>query len=511
MANSKAIAKNTAFLYIRMFLVVGVTLYTSRIVLEQLGASDYGIYSLVGGIVAMLAFFRGAMANATRRYLSFDIGKGDFERLKKTFSATLTIHIGIALIVLVLAETIGLWYVKNKMVFPENRQYAVHFVYQFSVFTFLLNIIQVPYDALIQARERMKVYALVSILEAFLKLGVVFLLVYFGSDKLITYAILTFIVALVIRMIYQLYCRKQFAESKYHFEYDKVYFKELMSYTGWNLFGSFAAMVRGQGNNIILNLFFGTVVNAAYGITSQVQNAVHMFVSNFQMALNPQIIKSYAQGDLKQNHRLIFTGSKFSFFLLFIIVCPIWFNVDFILQLWLKDVPEHTSIFIQLVLIHLLVDCISEPLMIGAQATGKIKWYQIVVGTLICLNLPISYLLLKTMHMQPFIVFKVMIALSLIALFFRIFFLKVMIQLPVIPYFKKVLWPIALVSVFSIVLMFFLLPLMGSGDSWITFVIRVSTILIVSIGLIVLFGLTRLEKDFAKEIFLNKILRKNKG
>ena len=201
MSEVKVIVKNTAFLYIRMFLIVGVTLYTSRIVLEQLGVSDYGIYSLVGGIVAMLAFFRGAMANATRRYLSFDIGKGDFERLKKTFSATLTIHIGIALIVLILAETIGLWYVKNKMVFPEERQYAVQVVYQFSIFTFLLNIIQVPYDALIQARERMKVYALVSILEAFLKLGVVFLLIYFGNDKLITYAILTFVVAFVIRLI----------------------------------------------------------------------------------------------------------------------------------------------------------------------------------------------------------------------------------------------------------------------------------------------------------------------
>lgn len=505
MSEVKVIVKNTAFLYIRMFLIVGVTLYTSRIVLEQLGVSDYGIYSLVGGIVAMLAFFRGAMANATRRYLSFDIGKGDFERLKKTFSATLTIHIGIALIVLILAETIGLWYVKNKMVFPEERQYAVQVVYQFSIFTFLLNIIQVPYDALIQARERMKVYALVSILEAFLKLGVVFLLIYFGSDKLITYAVLTFVVAFVIRLIYQIYCKRQFVESKYHFEYDKVYFKELISYSGWNLFGSVATMVRGQGNNIILNLFFGTVVNASYGLTSQVQNAVSMFVSNFQMALNPQIVKSYAKGDLKQNHQLIFQGSKLSFFLLFVIVCPIWFNIDFILSVWLNNIPEYTPIFIQLILIHLLIDCISGPLMVGAQATGKIKWYQIVVGTLLFLNLPISYLLLKVMHMEPYVVFEVMITLSLLTLFFRIFFLKRMIQLPVLAYFKKVLWPIVLISILSNILLFFILPLITTNSLWGTFILRILVISFVSVGFITLLGLTKSELRFIKEIFLKKL------
>lgn len=504
MSEVKTIVKNTAFLYVRMFLIVGISLYTSRIVLEQLGASDYGIYSLVGGIVAMLAFFRGAMANATRRYLSFDIGRGDLEQVKKTFSATLTIHVGIAIIVLILAETIGLWYVSHKMVFPENRIYAVNVVYQFSILTFLINIIQVPYDALIQARERMKVYALVSILEALLKLSVVFLLIYFGSDKLIIYAILTFIVAFIIRLIYQIYCRNKFAESKYNFEYDKVYFKELISYSGWNLFGSIATMVRGQGNNIILNLFFGTVVNAAYGLTSQVQNAVSMFVNNFQMALNPQIVKSYAKGNFKQNHQLIFQGSKLSFFLLFIIVCPIWFNIDFILSIWLKNIPEYTPIFIQLILIHLLIDCISGPLMVGAQATGKIKWYQIVVGTLLFLNLPISYLLIKTMRMQPYVVFIVMIVLSFVTLFFRIFFLKKMIQLPVFIYFKKTILPILLVSVLSITSIFFILPLIGSERAWEVSILRILIIFIISVFVIMFIGITNLERRFVKDLFLRK-------
>ena len=245
------------------------------------------------------------MSSATQRYLSFDIGTGDFARLKKTFSITLTIHFGIALLSLIIAETLGLWYVNYKMVFPEDRLFAVNVVYQFSVLTFLFKIIQVPYNALIIARERMSLYAYVSILEAVLKLAIVFLLVYFGTDKLITYAVLTFSVAFIIRMIYQVYCRRKFAESRYQFQYDKKYYKELISYSGWNFLGNVAFYGKNQGVNIVLNLFFGTVVNAAYGVTNQVFGAVNLFVSNFQLALNPQIIQNYSQGNLKQVHYLI--------------------------------------------------------------------------------------------------------------------------------------------------------------------------------------------------------------
>src|SRR5690606_19286013 len=355
MSESKRIVKNTMFLYIRMFLIMGITLYTSRIVLKELGVSDYGIYSLVGGFVAMLGFFNSAMSTATQRYLSFDLGKGDYNQLKKTFSVTLTIHIAIAILGLLLAETIGLWYVNYKMVFPVDRVFAVNVVYQFSILTFVLNIIQVPYNALIIARERMNIYAYVSILEAALKLAIVFLLV-FGTDKLILYAILTFVVALIIRLIYQVYCRRQFQESRYKFEYNKAYYKELISYSGWNLFGNIAAVAKCQGVNIVLNLFFGTVVNAAYGITNQVYSAVNMFVSNFQLALNPQIIKNYSQGNLEQSHYLILQGSKFSFYLMLIIVSPIILNVDFILEIWLVNPPEYTSVFVQLCLLNILID-----------------------------------------------------------------------------------------------------------------------------------------------------------
>src|SRR5690606_24249295 len=267
-------------------LVMGVSLYTSRIILQQLGISDFGIYTLVGGIVAMFSFFNSAMSSATQRYLSYYIGKEDECKLKKTFSATLTIHFGIALLFFILAETLGLWYVNYKMVFPADKTYEVNVVYQFSILTFLLNIIQVPYNALIIARERMKIYAYMSVLEALLKLSTVFYLMWLSTNKLISYAILLFVVSFIIRIFYQIYCRREFQESKYIFFYDKCFFIELVSYSGWNLFGNIAAVAKGQGVNIVLNLFYGTVVNAAYGISNQLVSAVNMFVVNLQMAFN---------------------------------------------------------------------------------------------------------------------------------------------------------------------------------------------------------------------------------
>ena len=505
MSEKNIIAKNTAFLYLRMFLILSVTLYTSRVVLEQLGVSDYGIYSLVGGIVAMLSFFRGAMANATRRYLAFDIGKGDFSNLKKTFSATLTIHFAIAIFVVIIAETIGLWYLSNNMVFPHERLYAVHVIYQLSVLTFVVNVIQVPYDALIQAREKMNIYALVSILEAILKLLIVYLLTYFGSDKLITFAALTFLVSLIVRTVSLIYCRRQFEESKYKFEFDKLYFKELMSYSGWNMFGSLAMVARSQGSNIILNLFFGTIVNAAYGITSQVQTAVLMFVNNFQIAMNPQIIKTYAKGAIEENRELITQGSKLSYYLLFIIICPIWVNLEHILNIWLNIIPAFTAVFIKVALISTLIDTISGPLMVGAQATGKIKWYQIVVGSLLFCNLPISFILLKTFDAEPVVVFYIMIIISVITLIFRVVFLKYMIGLKVSDFMFKVISPIIIVSIISIATIYFAGSLLGGGDSFGGLVFSICVILLINLLVIFFLGLSVKERAFLTTLY-NKLI-----
>lgn len=450
MSGSKTIAKNTLFLYFRMLLVMAVSLFTSRIVLRELGVSDYGVYSLVGGIVAMFGFFNSAMSSATQRYLSFDIGKANPQKLQKTFSATLTIHTGIAVLVLILAETLGLWYINYKMVFPPERTFAVNVVYQFSILSFLLGIIQVPYNALIIARERMNVYAYVSVLEVSLKLIIVFLLVYFGSDKLITYAILTFLVSFIIRIVYQVYCRRNFKESKYRFEYDKTYYRELMSYSGWNLFGNIAAVARGQGNNIVLNLFFGVIANAAYGITMVVQGAVSAFITNFMVAVNPQITKTFAKGDLGSMHRLINRSSKFSFLLALLLISPIILHIEFILKLWLVNPPKFSAEMISVALLCMLVDTLSGPLMTGIQATGKIKSYQAVVGILVFLNLPISYLILKfNLSASPVIIFKVWLGISLVSLFLRLYYLKIQANYSLRSFFKEVLLQVIGIAVLS--------------------------------------------------------------
>ncbi|MFV0149469.1 MATE family efflux transporter [Empedobacter falsenii] len=494
------------FLYIRMFLIMGITLYTSRVVLQELGVSDYGIYNLVGGIVAMIGFFNGAMSSATQRYLAHDIGKGNFQQLKKTFSATLTVHFAIAILGLIIAETLGLWYVNYKMVFPIEKTYEVNVVYQFSILTFLLSIIQVPYNALIIARERMKIYAYMSILEAVLKLGTVFILMLISNNKLITYAGLTFAVSFIIRILYQVYCRKEFKESKYQFVYDKHYFIELISYSGWNLFGNVAAVAKGQGVNLVLNLFFGTVVNAAYGITNQVVSAVNMFAINLQLAFNPQIIKNYSQGNIEQTQTLIFQGSKISFFLLLLLVMPILLNTEFILTLWLNDVPEYTAVFVQLALIGILLDSLSGTLMTGAQATGKIKWYQIVVGILVFTNLPLGYLALKLGY-PPFSVFVVSIVISILSLQFRLYFLKRLLNINLTKYYTTVFFKVIVVVVLSFSSVYFIKINFPIETNIIYFIIQSIGIVIMSLVFIFYFGLDKNERKLLINIIKNKLIK----
>src|SRR5690554_2717175 len=475
MSTSKTIAKNTLFLYFRMFLVMGVTLYMSRIVLDQLGVTDYGIYSLVGGIVAMFGFLNSSMSSATQRYLSFDLGKKDEKRLQKTFSATLSIHIVIAILILLVAETLGLWYVNYKVVLPPDRLFAANVVYQFSVLTALVGIIQVPYDSLIIAYEKMNIYAYISLVEVGLKLGLVFLLVIYGGDKLIAYAIMMFLVSLIIRMAYQIYCRRNYAASKFKFEYDKTYFKELISYSGWNLFGGIASVSRSQGINIVLNLFFGTVVNAAYGLTLQVQSAVNQFVTNFQKAVNPQIIKTYSEGNLAQMHKLIIQSSKFSFLLMMLLVAPILFNTEFILNIWLKEPPEYTVVFVQLSLLGVLIDCISGPLIVAVQATGKIKRYQIIIGSLIILTLPLSVLWIY-FGGDPKTVFYAILLINILSFIFRLFFLKVLLNLNILYFLKILIFRMLSVS-FIVYGFFILLDQFNITSGWINILFSILTTL----------------------------------
>lgn len=503
-ADSHLIAKNTFILYIRMFLTMMVSLYTSRVVLNTLGVQDYGVYSIVGGIVTIFGFLNGAMTSATQRFLAFDIGKNDTKQLKKTFNATLNIHIGISLLVLLFSETIGLWFVNNKLNLPVDRMNAVNWVYQFSVFTFLLGIIQVPYDALITAREKFNIYAYMSFIEAFLKLVIVYLLVIFDFDKLMFYAGLLFLVSFIVRIGHISYCKINFVESKYQFYFEKSYYKTLLSYSGWNLIGSLAWVTKSQGTNILLNIFFGAILNAAYGVCLQVQGVTWLFVTNFQMAMNPQIIKNYASRDNNKFVKLVFQSSKFSYFLMCIIVFPIIYNVDFILHLWLKSPPKYTSIFVVLSLLGLLIECISAPLMTAAQATGKIKWYQIIVGLLIFLNLPIAYVLLHV-YKSAELVFYTSIIISFISLFFRLFFLKNIMRFPTTYFFRDVLFKIIVVTTLTVLIYHGYYQIISIQNSIEYFILNSTVLGAITILLIYMIGVNREEKVLIKKIISNKI------
>lgn len=500
MSNTKLIAKNTIFLYIRMLLTMGVTLYTSRIVLEVLGVEDFGIYTLVGGIVSLFSFFNSAMTSATQRFLTFDIGNNNLLQLKKTFNATLNIHILIAVIFFLLAETIGLWFINNKLNINFQRMEAVNWVYQFSVISFIVGIIQVPYDALIISNEKMNVYALMSILEVSIKLILVYFLILFNIDKLILYSFLLFLVSFISSMAHKIYCKIHYKETKYEFHYDKELYKKLISFSGWSLFGNIAGVARGQGLNVLLNVFFGTVLNAAYGITLQVQSAVQIFVYNFQLAVNPQIIKQYALGNNEKSLNLIFQSSKFSYFLMLIISCPVIYNIDFILNLWLKTPPIYTSSFVLFSLINILIDSISGPLVTGAQATGFIKWYQITIGILIFLSLPISYVILKITN-NPLMIFMVVILINSIALFCRLFFLKYLMNLNLKTFFLNVLLKIILIS--SITIISVLIFPISLEDQIINFFVKSIFITVINITSIYFVGLTKEEKKFISH-FLKK-------
>lgn len=473
---------------------MAVSLYTSRVVLGELGVSDYGIYSIVGGFVGLFSFLNIAMTSATQRYLTIDIGRNDYEALKKTFSATLTIHIGISLLVLILAETIGLWYINYKLVFPPERVSAVNIVYQFSIAATLLGIIQVPYNSLIIAHEKMEIYAFVGIAEVVLKLLIVFILLYFGSDKLVVYSVLTFIVAFGIRLFYQIYCRKNYKESIYVFKWDVTYYKELLAYSSWNLLGNLAAVAKGQGSNMVLNFFYGTTVNAAYGIMSTVNGAVNGFVSSFLMATNPQIIKLYAEGQMRSMEKLINQTTKFSYFLSLILMAPILLNIEFILEIWLRRFPQYTADFIRIILLCSLVDILTKPIMTGITATGKIKAYHIVIGLFNLLIVPTSYFIIKFgNNSSPIIILYIWLAFSILSLVLRLVFVRLLLKYNINEFFYKVLLPCSVVSGFSYfvgVLFHNLYPKVSLS----IFIIETVILIIILLSGIFIFGMTKQDR-----------------
>lgn len=496
-SNNARIAKNTLFLYFRMILLMGVSLYTSRVVLSTLGVEDYGIYNVVGGFVSMVAFLNGAMSSCTQRFITIALGRGNISDLKKTFSTCVAVHFIIALLVLIIAETVGLWFVVNKLVIPPDRINAALAVYHCSVIVMFLQIMSFPYNADIIANEKMSAFAYISIYEAFANLIIVFLLKLFSIDKLLLYGILLLIVKSSVILVYRTYCKRKFVESTFKWSLDLTLLKEMVAFTGWNLWGGMAATLMGQGVNILLNVFFGPTVNAARALAVQVQSAVNLFSYNFQMAINPQIIKTYAASDFRAMHVLVYRSTKFTFMLLLCLILPITLEINTILSIWLEEVPQYTNTFVCLMLYICLLDAVSNPLMTSATATGQVKKYQSVVGGILLLIVPVAYLVLK-LGGNPSSVFIVHFIIASIAFVVRLVIVKNLINLSIRQYFTEVIIPCLKVAIPSIIISILIkfVTSSGLGSAILTVLTSIFVVLLCSY----LFGLSKNEKLFIKDM-----------
>lgn len=456
--DNKRIAKNTLLLSFRMVVMMAVTLYTSRVVLDQLGVVDFGVYNVVGGIVLMLSFLNSSMTTAVQRYFSYAIGEDDSAKLQQYFNVSMTAHFVISLIVIVLVELVGAWYLNNYMNIPPERMEAANWVLQFSVVSIVFVIMQVPYNSMIIAKEQMGIYAWISIADAVVKLGIAYVLTIIVWDKLKWYAIMMAIVPLMILIIYHYYCRAKFPETKLKKVQSKGLFKEMISFASWNAIGELSWVLTDQGVNLLINYFYGPAINAARAIGVQVNAAVNRFVQNFQVAVNPQIIKLYAAGDVSAMKSLVFQASRFSFYLLLIVCLPLLFVMEDVLALWLKEVPNKAVIFCQLFLICTLIQIIPNLLAQIARAYGKIRKYTTMVTSAIFLIFPLSLLALYE-GMAPEVTVVIAICVQFSLIFVRMYLIKGMIGMRYSEFSKSVLWPVFKVSAFSVVL-----PLALSGS-----------------------------------------------
>lgn len=446
--DNKRIAKNTMLLYGRMGLMMIISFFTARITLEALGVDNYGINNVVGGLVSMFSLISGSLTSSASRFITYGLGAGDKEKLNRIFITSTNIHLILAIVVVLAIETIGVWFLNNKMVIPTDRLTAAHWVLQCSAVSFVIGLLSTPYNAAIIAHERMDVYAYFSLFDAVSRLAIVFSIKYYGGDKLILLAIISLIPMLIKQFYYWRFSKKNFAECTYHFKWDKPLFKEMTSFAGWNFIGCTAGQMKDQGVNIAINMFHGPAINAARGIAMQINGIIGQFIGNFMISLNPQITKEYAAGNLTRMHNLIFTGTRFSYYLFFILSLPIFLEVETILQLWLGQVPAHTVLFTRLVLVLSLAEIISHTLITAQNANGNIRNYQIVVGGILLLNFPVSYILLR-IGCFPEVTLIVAIVISQICLIARLMFLRHSVKLPLAIFFKKVYLNIATVTILS--------------------------------------------------------------
>ena len=505
--NNKRIAKNTLFLYIRTLFVLLVSLYMSRVILQVLGVSDYGIYQVIGGLVAMFGVLSTALSAAISRFITFEIGSGNKEKLCRVFSTSVIVQFIIAFIVLLVAEVIAIWFIQTQMQIPEGRMIAAQWVLHCSLITFCINLVSVPYNACIIAHEHMKAFAYISILDVLLKLVVCFCIFISPVDKLIFYAVLLTIEAVIIRIIYSFYCHRHFEESRSKLIFDKVIFRDMLSFSGWNFFNNANGILNNQGVNMLINVFFGVTVNAARGIAVQVENAVLQFVNNFTVAINPQITKSYATGDMERMYNLVCRGAKFSYFAMLLMALPIVCEAEKILNIWLTVVPEHTVIFVQLSLVLGVFDCVGASGYTACAATGKMKRYALILTPIGLLEFPLTWVfflmgapVVSTYYLYIFIKFLVLMA--------RLFLLRDMVGLSPVVFIKNVFCPIVLttlVAVLPSILVIYFFP----QSLWRLFVSVIVALFTVSFASLYV-GMTVGERQIIMER-IYKFLRKHKS
>lgn len=490
-SSNTQIAKNSLFLYVRMLVVMLVSLYTARVVLNVLGVEDYGVYNVVAGVVSTFSFLTGTISAATSRFFAFELGRRNEDRLSKYFRLSMLSFFVITFLIIVLAETVGLWFLYNKMIIPADKMSSAVWVYQFAILAFVVNMLAIPYNAIIVARENMQVYAYIGILEVILKLVIVYFLSIGNFEKLKFYAILMFIVSFIVSFLYYIYCKKKYKESHFSFFWDKKMFNEFFSFSFWILFGSFSSVARGQGLNIVLNMFFGPIVNAAYGVSYQVNNAINQFVNSFYTAVRPQITKRYAAGEITSMMKLVFVSSRMCYFLVLIFAIPLFLETPLILKLWLINVPDYSVIFLRLVILVSLIDAGSYPFQAAVSSTGKVKWYQIITGGLMIVTLFVAYFALK-LGLPPAAVFYISIVTTILAQISRIIFMRFLLGMSIKDYSKDVLAPIFMVTILAC--LFPVLCYVYIEPNLVRLIITSLVSVVSTVGLIFIFGINRDER-----------------
>lgn len=502
--NNKRIARNTFYLYFRTILILLISLYTSRVILEVLGVEDYGTFNAVGGVVSMLTILTGALSAAISRYITFELGKhGDNkERLQTIFSVSLKIQVWLGVGIIVLGETIGLWFVNTQMNIPPDRMVAANWVWHCALLAFFVGLINVPYNASIIAHERMSAFAVVSIIESVLKLLICYLLLMSPWDKLSVYAVLHLLVMLLIRLIYGVYCHRNFAECRYKGTNDKGLVKEMMSFAGFSFLNNTANILNSQGLNLLINIFFGVVLNAARGIATQIESAILQLVNNFTLAVNPQITKAYAAGDKSRVFRLVCMGSKYAYYMMLFLAIPVFLETDYLLSIWLTTIPDLAAVFIRLSLIGGMVKMLGNTGYTACMATGNIKNYSILITSVGILAFPLTWLAFSmgaSAEYSYYVFIVVYIAVEIV----RLFLMKRILQFPPIMFVREVFIKIVVVTPFAAVLPWLISEWMDKGFLRLVVVTLIS---ILTTGLSVYYlGLKSNERLYFKNLILSKI------